>query len=101
MRAVPNTIRGRYVEGNGCVIMWTEAGTFVTWYTVTMVVDFVVLSLTAYKTYVEYQDMYHGGLIKLVFEDGLAYFVVVFLSNLSAVVLSLLNLNPVMAIAAE
>ncbi|KAL0062236.1 hypothetical protein AAF712_010918 [Marasmius tenuissimus] len=66
-----------------------------------MVVDFVVLSLTAYKAYVEYQDMYHSGLIKLVFEDSLAYFVVVFLSNLSAVVLSLLNLNPVMAIAAE
>ncbi|KAJ8089649.1 hypothetical protein PM082_014910 [Marasmius tenuissimus] len=66
-----------------------------------MVVDFVILSLTAYKTYVEYRDMYHGGLIKLIFRDGLTYFVVVFLSNLFAMILSLLNLNPIMAIAAD
>ncbi|KAJ8089652.1 hypothetical protein PM082_014913 [Marasmius tenuissimus] len=66
-----------------------------------MVVDFVILSLTAYKTYIEYQHDHHGGIIKLVFRDGLIYFVVVFLSNLFAVILLLLNLNPILAVAAN
>ncbi|KAJ8089655.1 hypothetical protein PM082_014916 [Marasmius tenuissimus] len=102
MRSVPTTaVRGRYLDGIGCVIISAEAEIFATLYTVTMVVDFVILSLTAYKTYVEYRNMYHGGLIKLIFRDGLTYFVVVFLSNLFAVTLSVLNLNPIMAIAAK
>ncbi|KAL0059038.1 hypothetical protein AAF712_014251 [Marasmius tenuissimus] len=102
MRSVPTTaVRGRYLDGIGCVIISAEAEIFATLYTVTMVVDFVILSLTAYKTYVEYRNMYHGGLIKLIFRDGLTYFVVVFLSNLFAVTLSVLNLNPIMAIAAN
>ncbi|KAJ8089627.1 hypothetical protein PM082_014885 [Marasmius tenuissimus] len=46
-------------------------------YLVTMVVDFVILLLTTYKTYTEYRDMYHSGLIKLIFRDGLAYFAVI------------------------
>ncbi|KAJ8089630.1 hypothetical protein PM082_014888 [Marasmius tenuissimus] len=66
-----------------------------------MIVDFVILSLTAYKTYVEYRNMYHGGLIKLIFRDGLTYFVVVLLSNLFAMIFSLLNFNPIMAVAAN
>ncbi|KAJ8089624.1 hypothetical protein PM082_014882 [Marasmius tenuissimus] len=66
-----------------------------------MVLDFVILLLTAYKTYVEYRNMYHMGLIKLIFEDGLAYFAVVFLANLVAVIFSLLRLNPIMAMIAD
>ena len=42
-----------------------------------MVVDFVILSLMAYKTYVEFKSMYHNELIMLIFRDGLAYFTVV------------------------
>ncbi|KAL0056762.1 hypothetical protein AAF712_016628 [Marasmius tenuissimus] len=66
-----------------------------------MIVDFVILSLTAYRTYVEYRNMYHRGLIKLIFRDGLTYFVVVLLSNLFAMIFSLLNFNPIMAVAAK
>ncbi|KAJ8089230.1 hypothetical protein PM082_014478 [Marasmius tenuissimus] len=67
-----------------------------------MVVDFFILSLTAYKTYVEYQDSYHmhSGLVKLIFRDGLAYFAVAFLSNLVAVIFALLDLNPIIDIMA-
>ena len=43
----------------------------------TMFVDFVILSLTVYKTYIEYKNMYYSGLIRLIFRDGLAYFAVV------------------------
>ncbi|KAJ8089653.1 hypothetical protein PM082_014914 [Marasmius tenuissimus] len=86
MRSFPSTVEGNYVEGAGCVITSTDADVFTTLYIVTMVVDFVILLLTAYKTYVEYRNLYHGGLIKLIFSDGLAYFVVVFLSNLFAAV---------------
>ncbi|KAJ8089654.1 hypothetical protein PM082_014915 [Marasmius tenuissimus] len=101
VRSVPITVRGSYVEGTGCVIISAQAEIFATLYIVTMVVDFVILSLTAYKTYVEYRYNYHSGLIKLIFRDGLTYFVVVFLSNLFAVILSLLNLNPIMAVVAD
>ncbi|KAJ8089629.1 hypothetical protein PM082_014887 [Marasmius tenuissimus] len=101
LRSVPATVGGSYVEGTGCVIVSAQADIFAAMYTVTMVVDFVILSLTAYKTYIEYRNMYHSGLIKLIFRDGLAYFFVVFLSNLFAMIFSLLNLNPIMAVAAN
>ncbi|KAK1215265.1 hypothetical protein PQX77_022132 [Marasmius sp. AFHP31] len=101
MRYVPAGVEGTYVEDSGCVIVSVEqSDTVAVLYIVTMVVDFVILSLIAYKTYVEYRDIYHRGLIKLIFEDGLAYFVVVFFSNISAVILSLLHLNPVMDLMA-
>ncbi|KAK1234103.1 hypothetical protein PQX77_002699, partial [Marasmius sp. AFHP31] len=100
MRSIPNTVGGRYIEANGCVIVSAEPDIFATLYIVTMLVDLVILSLTAYKTYTEYRNIYYGGLIKLIFRDGLTYFVVVFLSNLFAMIFSLRNLNPIMAVAA-
>ncbi|KAJ8089625.1 hypothetical protein PM082_014883 [Marasmius tenuissimus] len=90
-------IRGIHVEGYSCMIVSAErSDTVAAVYIVTMVVDFVILSLTVYKTYAEYRDMYHSGLIRLIFRDGLVYFAVVFLSNLFAVILSLSHLNPFM-----
>ncbi|KAK1226343.1 hypothetical protein PQX77_010690, partial [Marasmius sp. AFHP31] len=69
LRSVPATVGGSYLEGTGCVIISAQADVYTAMYTVTMVVDFVILSLTAYKTYVEYRNMYHSGLIKLIFRD--------------------------------
>ncbi|KAJ8089633.1 hypothetical protein PM082_014891 [Marasmius tenuissimus] len=94
---IPAGVNGAYVENSGCVIVSVEQpGTVAALYIVTMILDFVILSLIAYKTYVDYRDVYHRSLIKLIFEDGLVYFVIVFFSNLSAVTLSLLHLNPIM-----
>ncbi|KAK1226341.1 hypothetical protein PQX77_010688 [Marasmius sp. AFHP31] len=77
IRSIPTRIRGSYVEECGCVMVSTETKPAAVLYIVTMVVDFVILLLTVYKTYVEYRDMYHSGLIRLIFRDGLAYFAVV------------------------
>ena len=71
------TVRGGYVDGSGCVAVSVEANIFVALYIATIIVDFVIIVLIAYKTYVNYQSMYHSGLIKLIFQDGLVYFAAV------------------------
>ncbi|KAJ8089626.1 hypothetical protein PM082_014884 [Marasmius tenuissimus] len=86
IRSIPTRIRGVYVKESGCVMASAETDPVSVLYIVTMVVDFVILLLTVYKTYVEYRDMYHSGLIRLIFRDGLAYFAVVFVANLVALV---------------
>ena len=75
---VMTTVKSIYLdEQSGCVPISVEADLGAFMYVATMLVDFVVLSLTVYKTYVEHKSMYHSGLIKLIFRDGLVYFVVV------------------------
>ena len=71
-------IKGAYTgEYTGCQPTSVEAHLGAAMYTVTMFVDFVILLLTVYKTWIEYKSMYHSGIIKLIFRDGLMYFGVV------------------------
>ncbi|KAL0057826.1 hypothetical protein AAF712_015526, partial [Marasmius tenuissimus] len=100
IRSMTNT-KGAYVEGTGCVTVSVESRVFAAMYIVTVVVDFVILVLTAYKTYINYRDSRRSGLIRLIFQDGLAYFAVAFLGNLIAVIFSILALNPVMSLIAD
>lgn len=70
-------LHGGHVDGLGCVAASVEADNYVALYSATMMVDFVIFFLTAYKTYENYRSMYYSGLIKLIFQDGLIYFTVV------------------------
>jgi hypothetical protein len=83
-------------EQGGCVITDTDNHLLATTFIYGMVFDFVVLCLTAYKL------LFPAGgksrLVSLIFNDGLIYFVIAFLSNLLATIFMLLNLNPVMSI---
>ena len=72
------TVKAIYLDDQpGCVLVSVEGNVVAATFLATMFVDFVVLLLTVYKTYMEYKSMYHSGLIKLIFRDGLLYFVVV------------------------
>jgi len=70
-------IKAAYNDQSGCVPTSIESDVGLALFLMIMLVDFVILILTVYKTYVEYKSNYHGGLIKLIFRDGLVYFVVV------------------------
>jgi len=83
----------------GCIITSTDTRLLSITFIYSMAFDFTVLSLTAYKLLLP-----AGGksrLVSLIFNDGLIYFVIAFLSNLLATIFMLLNLNPVMSIIAN
>ncbi|KAJ6557935.1 hypothetical protein B0H19DRAFT_1291226 [Mycena capillaripes] len=83
----------------GCIITSTDNHTLAITFIYGMTFDFIVLCLTAYKL------LFPAGgksrLVSLIFNDGLIYFVIAFLSNLLATIFMLLNLNPVMSIIAN
>jgi len=72
------SVKATYVNHRfGCRPTSVNSNLGTAMYSATMAVDFVVLSLTACKTYVESKTMYHSRLIQLIFRDGLVYFAVV------------------------
>ncbi|KAL0066711.1 hypothetical protein AAF712_006316 [Marasmius tenuissimus] len=93
-------VKAAYIDGAGCATTSIESEIFAAMYIYTMGVDFIVLVLTAYKTYIN-RKIARSGLVTLLFKDGLAYFAIAFLMNLIAVIFSLLDLNPVMALIAD
>ncbi|KAJ3487337.1 hypothetical protein NLI96_g3622 [Meripilus lineatus] len=60
--------------------------------------DFIVMVLSAYKLLVQAHDFPRSRLVRLIFQDGLIYFIIVFLVNLPAAVVSSLDLNSIMNI---
>ncbi|KAJ7269624.1 hypothetical protein C8J57DRAFT_1508781 [Mycena rebaudengoi] len=83
----------------GCVITSTDSHLLAITFIYSMAFDFTVLSLTAYKLVLPTGGK--SGLVTLIFNDGLIYFVIAFLSNLLATIFMLLNLNAVMSIIAN
>ena len=70
-------VKAAYLDDvSGCVPISVDARLGAVMYTEAMTVDFAIMLLIVYKTYLEYKTMYHSGLIKLIFRDGLAYFAV-------------------------
>jgi hypothetical protein len=86
-------------DGIGCVITSTNNRILAISFIYSMVFDFTVLSLTAYKLL--YPKTGRSRLVELIFKDGLIYFLIAFLANLTATIFMLLNLNPVMSIIAN
>ncbi|KAF8918614.1 hypothetical protein CPB85DRAFT_995468 [Mucidula mucida] len=89
-------------ESNSCVITSTNNTILAATFIYSMVFDFIVLALNAYKLLRSNRDtgsaMGSSRLGKLLFADGLVYFIIAFLSNLLATVFMLLDLNAVMSI---
>ncbi|KAJ7598061.1 hypothetical protein C8J56DRAFT_883359 [Mycena floridula] len=100
LRSVFNS-KSTWVDGAGCVTSQVQSTIFAAMYIYTMVLDLIILVLTAYKLGYQENGRYRTAISTLLFRDGLFYFVVAFVGNLIAVVFSLVNLNPIMALIAD
>ncbi|KAJ7081429.1 hypothetical protein C8R44DRAFT_823590 [Mycena epipterygia] len=92
-------LKAAWTPGQGCTITSTDNHVLAITFIYSMAFDLTVLCLTAYKLLCP-----AGGksrLVSLIFNDGLIYFVIAFLSNLLATIFMLLNLNAVMSIIAN
>ncbi|KAJ7660370.1 hypothetical protein DFH06DRAFT_394432 [Mycena polygramma] len=92
-------LKAAWIPEQGCQITSTDNRLLATTFIYGMVFDFTVLCLTAYKLL--FPTGGKSRLMSLIFNDGLIYFVIAFLSSLLATIFMLLNLNPVMSIIAN
>nr|GAT59248.1 predicted protein [Mycena chlorophos] len=86
-------------DEGGCVITSTSNRILAITFIYSMAFDLTVLILTAWKLL--FPAARRSRLVSLIFNDGLIYFVIAFLSNLLATIFMLLNLNAVMSIIAN
>ncbi|KAG6901983.1 hypothetical protein C0995_005942 [Termitomyces sp. Mi166 len=92
-------LKASWIPGQGCVITSTDNKLLAITFIYSMVFDFAVLCLTAFKLLSGPGKS--SRLVSLIFRDGLIYFAIAFLANLIATIFMLLNLNPVMSIIAN
>ncbi|KAF8840542.1 hypothetical protein BDN67DRAFT_903296 [Paxillus ammoniavirescens] len=100
LRGVP--VSAMWVPGVGCAIVEGNTTNAAATFIYSMCFDFVVLCLTAYKLAWTPRRtgsfMLHTKLVRMIFSDGLVYFIIAFLANLNATVFMILNLNGVMSV---
>lgn len=89
-------LKAEWMDG-ACVITSTDNKILAISFLYTMAFDLLVLCLAGWKLAAGERSK----LIKLIFGDGLIYFVIAFLANLLATIFMLLNLNAVMSIIAN
>ncbi|KIJ14734.1 hypothetical protein PAXINDRAFT_99985 [Paxillus involutus ATCC 200175] len=95
-------VSATWVPGVGCTFV--EGNTIIpaAIFVYSMCFDFVVLCLTAYKLAWDPRrtgsSPLHTKLARMIFTDGLVYFIVAFLANLTVTVFMILDLNPVMSV---
>ncbi|KIJ06600.1 hypothetical protein PAXINDRAFT_103293 [Paxillus involutus ATCC 200175] len=91
-----------WVPGSGCAITESNTTILAATFIYSMCFDFVVLCLTAYKLAWTPRrtgsSPLHTKLVRTIFSDGLAYFIIAFLANLAATVFMILDLNAVMSV---
>ncbi|KNZ78657.1 hypothetical protein J132_10762 [Termitomyces sp. J132] len=78
-----------WVDSTGCVITWTNNKILAATFVYSMCFDLVVLALNAYKLLdinAKEKGFMSSRIAKMIFEDGLIYFVIAFLANLLATV---------------
>ncbi|KAF7326056.1 hypothetical protein MKEN_00456500 [Mycena kentingensis (nom. inval.)] len=92
-------LKAAWVPGQGCIITSTDSRLLAITFIYSMAFDFTVLSLTAWK--LVFPTGGRSRLVSLIFNDGLIFFIIAFLSNLVATIFMLVNLNPVMSIIAN
>jgi hypothetical protein len=68
------TLRAAWVPGRGCVITYTDNTVLTATYIYTMIFDFIIMSLMAVKLFKT--NTGSSRLRKLIFGDGLIYFIV-------------------------
>jgi len=102
LQAVQLTVQ--WVPGQGCTIVKTNNKILAAIFIYSMCFDLIVLLLSMYKLIDLYKlnkkAQFWGGsrLTHLIFEDGLIFFVIAFLANLTATVFMLVNLNSIMSV---
>ncbi|TFK73444.1 hypothetical protein BDN72DRAFT_875763 [Pluteus cervinus] len=89
-------VKAEWDDAAGCLITGTDSKLLAATFIYSMAFDFVVLVLTAYKLF--FGNASRSRLVSLIFNDGLIYFAIAFIANLTATVFMLLNLNPIMSI---
>lgn len=90
-----------WVDPVGCVITSTNTKILVATFVYSMCFDLIVLVLNAYKLFgVNSKSQAFGSsrIARLIFEDGLIFFIIAFLANLLATVFMVLNLNAIMSV---
>ncbi|KAI0356006.1 hypothetical protein OH77DRAFT_1424304 [Trametes cingulata] len=95
-------LKAAWIPGQGCAITSTSNNILAATFIYSMVFDLIVLLLTGAKlgvASVSRKD--RSRIVKLIFEDGLIFFIVAFIANLIATIFMLLNLNAVMSIIAN
>ncbi|PFH50610.1 hypothetical protein AMATHDRAFT_3793 [Amanita thiersii Skay4041] len=91
-----------WVPGVGCAITDTNNKILAAIFIYSMCFDLLVLLLNTYKLFginsKAGQAMGTSRIGKMIFEDGLIYFVIAFLANLIATIFMLMNLNSIMSV---
>jgi hypothetical protein len=67
-------LKAKWIPGQGCAIIETDSQILAATFIYSMVFDFVVLFLTAFKLL--YPASGRSQLVELIFNDGLIYFVI-------------------------
>lgn len=91
-------LKAEWVPGQGCVITSTSNTILAATFIYSMCFDALVMCLSAIKLMPRTGN---SQLIRLLFKDGLIYFMVAFIANLLATIFMLLNLNSVMSVVAN
>ncbi|KAI1794437.1 hypothetical protein LXA43DRAFT_883692 [Ganoderma leucocontextum] len=95
-------LKAAWVADQGCAITQTSNTILAATFIYTMCFDFTVLTLTAVKLgVVNPARRDRSKIVKLIFDDGLIYFMVAFGANVIATTFMLVNLNAVMSIIAN
>ncbi|KAG5646357.1 hypothetical protein DXG03_003680 [Asterophora parasitica] len=90
-----------WIDPVGCVITSTNNTVLAATFIYSMCFDLIVLVLNAYKLLGANSSNQRFGtsrIAKMIFEDGLIFFIVAFLANLLATVFMLLDLNQIMSV---
>ncbi|KDQ58625.1 hypothetical protein JAAARDRAFT_674621 [Jaapia argillacea MUCL 33604] len=96
--------KAAYVPGRGCVVTESSVPMIAAGFVYAMILDFIVLVLTGIRLAFPVGGRSMGQkatLSRLIFTDGLIYFMIAFLANLIATIFVLLDLNPIMSVIAD
>jgi hypothetical protein len=85
-----------YVPGTGCVIVKTKAKMIMAVFIYSMGFDAIIITLSTIKLAFPYYG--RSQLVRMLFTDGLLYFIIAFVANTIATTFMILNLNPVMSV---
>lgn len=92
-------LKAIWVSGTGCIITETHNRILAAIFIYSMIFDLIVLLLNTYKlSGVRSGMLGTSRLAKMIFTDGLIYFILAFVANLLATVFMVLNLNQIMSV---
>ncbi|EIW55076.1 uncharacterized protein TRAVEDRAFT_172735 [Trametes versicolor FP-101664 SS1] len=95
-------LKAAWIPGQGCAITNTNNTLLAATFIYSMCFDFTVLALTAFKLgIISVPRRDRSKIVRLIFDDGLIFFIVAFVANTIATVFMLMNLNAVMSIIAN